>query len=69
MVDSDFFLFRWSMRPSSGWWREWNWCGFFCVYREGGNYASMSSIGMVLAVEVGLKDGMDSMSDRRRGSS
>ena len=38
---------------------------FFCfvfssVERDG--YASMSSIGMVLAVEDGLKDGMDSMS-------
>ena len=37
-------------------------CVFFLKPRERGDYASMSSIGMVLAVEVGLKDGMDSMS-------
>ena len=52
--------------------REWTWCVcvfvFFCLlflfffFSLVFSYASISSIGMVLAVEVGLKDGMDSMS-------
>ena len=31
-------------------------------FEPGRDYTSLSSIGMVLAVEVGLRDGMDSMS-------
>ena len=45
---------------SSGQWREWMCFFFFFELRR--DYTSLSSIGMVLAVEVGLRDGMDSMS-------
>ena len=35
---------------------------FFFFFELRRDYTSLSSIGMVLAVEVGLKDGMDSIS-------
>ena len=71
------FLFGlwWSLHPSSGPWMERIWlCLFLPGSGESGcvvfffffelrrDYMSLSSIGMVLAVEVGLRDGMDSMS-------